>query len=161
MSEIVAITSSDRARVLALNTAHVVELSPLDEQSLAALLDGSFYAARIGNLDALLIALDENHATYTSPNYLWFRQRYHRFVYVDRIVVADHARGKGYAKRLYRDLMARATLAGHEVLVCEVNSEPPNAASEAFHAFLGFKVVGTATINGGAKTVSYLARRLF
>jgi uncharacterized protein len=41
-----------------------------------------------------------------------------------------------------------------------VNSDPPNPASDAFHAALGFEVVGEAAIHDGAKTVRYLARRL-
>jgi hypothetical protein len=40
--------------------------------------------------------------------------------------------------------------------VCEVNSDPPNPPSDALHASLGFKEVGSAAIHGGAKTVRYL-----
>ena len=49
---------------------------------------------------------------------------------------------------------------GHERVVCEVNREPPNPASDAFHATLGFSEVGAAAIHGGSKTVRYLAREL-
>lgn len=160
MTDLLDISPDAYEPFLALNAAHVVELSPLDRESLAGLLAGSFYARRIGVAEAALIALDEGHATYASPNYLWFRQRYPRFVYIDRIVVADSARGKGHARRLYGDLIERARAAGHDILVCEVNSEPPNPASDAFHAALGFKEIGSAEIHGGAKTVRYLALRL-
>ena len=114
------------------------------------------YARRIGELDAFLIAFDQD-ARYDSPNFLWFRDRYPRFVYVDRIVVAAPVRGRGLARNLYRDLFARATAAGHERVVCEVNSNPPNPGSDAFHTALGFAGVGNAAIHGGAKTVRYLA----
>jgi predicted GNAT superfamily acetyltransferase len=40
-----------------------------------------------------------------------------------------------------------------------VNSQPPNPISDAFHAAQGFTEVGTAVIEGGAKTVRYLLRR--
>lgn len=160
MTDLLDISPDAYEPVLALNAAHVVELSPLDRESLAGLLAGSFYARRIGVAEAALIALDEGHATYASPNYLWFRQRYPRFVYIDRVVVVDSARGKGHARRLYGDLIERARAAGHDILVCEVNSEPPNPASDAFHAALGFKEIGSAEIHGGAKTVRYLALRL-
>ncbi|MFC0407179.1 GNAT family N-acetyltransferase [Roseomonas elaeocarpi] len=146
--------------LLALNNAHAVELSLLDGAGLRTLLDGAFSARCIGALDAVLIALDERHATYASPNYLWFRARYGRFVYVDRVVVAEAMRGKGLARRLYADLIERALAAGHDLLVCEVNSDPPNPASDTFHAALGFKEVGAAAIHGGVKTVRYLALRL-
>ena len=100
-------------------------------------------------------AFDET-ADYDSPNYLWFRARYPRFVYVDRIVVAPAARGRGHARRLYGELVARAIEAGQEQIVCEVNLEPPNPASDAFHAALAFHEVGRGAIPGGAKTVRYL-----
>jgi predicted GNAT superfamily acetyltransferase len=45
-------------------------------------------------------------------------------------------------------------------VVCEVNSEPPNPASDAFHAAMGFTEVGRATIHQGRKTVRYLTREL-
>ena len=44
-------------------------------------------------------------------------------------------------------------------MVCEVNAEPPNPASDAFHAALGFTEVGQATLNRG-KVVRYFARLL-
>ena len=47
-----------------------------------------------------------------------------------------------------------------DTVVCEVNREPPNPASDAFHAALGFSEVGLAAIHGGSKTVRYLARAL-
>ena len=145
---------------LALNNAHAMELSWLNPAQLRSLLRQAFYARRIGNLEAFLLALDERASEYDSPNYLWFRSRYPRFVYVDRVVVSSEARGRGHARRLYADLIACATEAGHDLVVCEVNSAPSNKASEAFHASLGFTEVGTAVIHGGEKTVRYLALSL-
>jgi len=110
-------------------------------------------------LDAFLIALNEE-ARYDSPNYLWFRARYPRFVYVDRVVVAPHARGRGLARLLYADLFDFASRAGHELIVCEVNINPPNPGSDALHATLGFSEVGQATIRDGSKTVRDLGRAL-
>ena len=88
---------------------------------------------------AVLMCMD---ADYDSPNFLWFRQRYERFVYVDRVVTAGAARGRGLAGRLYRELVERARGAGHERIVCEVNADPPNPGSEAFHRKFGFRPVG-------------------
>lgn len=147
------------AAVLALNNAHAVELSWLDPGRLGALLARAFYARVVGHAEAFLLAFDEG-ARYDSPNYLWFRGRYPRFVYVDRLAVAPAARGRGHARRLYADLIGRATAAGHGVVACEVNSDPPNPASDALHAALGFTEVGRAAIHGGTKTVRYLARSI-
>jgi uncharacterized protein len=123
------------------------------------LLTQAFHARRIGKVAAFLLTFDQD-ADYDSPNYLWFRERYRRFVYVDRIVVAPAMRKRGLAHRLYEDLFRAVHAAGHERVVCEVNSNPPNPASDAFHASLGFAEVGHAAIHGGAKTVRYLARPL-
>jgi len=113
------------AALLALNNAHARELSWLAPERLEHLVAQAFMARRIGNIDAFLLALDQD-AAYDSPNFQWFRARYPRFVYVDRIVVAASARGRGCARRLYNDLFEHARRAGHDRLVCEVNSSPPN-----------------------------------
>jgi predicted GNAT superfamily acetyltransferase len=151
--------SSLSAALLALNNAHAQELSWLEPDRLQHLVREAFYARRIGDLDAFLIAFDQD-ARYDSPNFLWFRERYPRFVYIDRIVTAAQARGRGLAQRLYFDLFEQAARAGHERVVCEINLSPPNPGSDAFHAALGFTEVGGAAIHGGAKTVRYLARTL-
>jgi predicted GNAT superfamily acetyltransferase len=145
--------------LLALNNSHAEELSWLEPEQIKHLVAQAFYARRIGDLDAFLIALDQN-GQYDNPNFRWFRARYDRFVYVDRIVVAPSARGKGCARRLYADLFDYAETAGHDQIVCEVNRQPPNPSSDAFHSALGFVEVGIASIHDGRKTVRYLSRSL-
>jgi predicted GNAT superfamily acetyltransferase len=145
--------------LLALNNEHAQQLSWLTPARLEYLVGQSFLARRIGNLEAFLLAFGQD-ARYDSPNFLWFCARYPRFVYVDRIVVASSARGRGHARRLYDDLFRHAVAANHTRVVCEVNTEPPNPASDAFHAALGFVEVGTASVYGGSRTVRYLSRAL-
>jgi predicted GNAT superfamily acetyltransferase len=145
--------------VLALNNKHAEELSWLEPAQLSHLVSQAFYARRIGKLEAFLLAFDQD-ADYDSPNFLWFKKRYPRFVYVDRIAVAESARGRGHARLLYRDLFDIAADNGHDIVVCEVNSDPPNPASDAFHAALGFLEIGQAAIHGGKKSVRYFARSL-
>jgi predicted GNAT superfamily acetyltransferase len=149
---------SSTTELLSLNNAHARELSWLEPDRFCQLLLGAFLARRIGG-DAFLLAFDQD-ADYDSPNFLWFRARYSRFVYVDRIAVAPAARGRGYARRLYNNLFQHAPAAGHQRVVCEVNSDPPNPGSDAFHAALGFAEVGKAAIYGGVRTVRYLSRML-
>lgn len=153
------ILPADEPDVLALNTIHAAELSLLDAAGLKRLLAAAYLARRIGRVDAFLIAFDQD-ADYASPNFLWFRERYPRFAYVDRIAVAEAARGRGHARRLYEHLFEQARRDGHAVVTCEVNADPPNPASDAFHAALGFRVVGEAAIYGGERTVRYFERRL-
>ncbi|WP_296599177.1 GNAT family N-acetyltransferase [Phenylobacterium sp.] len=150
------LTGEVGAALLALNNAHAQELSWLEPAKLAAMVDEAFLARRVGQGDALLIAFDQD-AAYDSPNFLWFRARYDRFVYVDRIVVAEKARGRGLAKALYLELFAAARSAVHARVVCEINADPPNPASDAFHAALGFAEVGAAVLQGG-KAVRYFER---
>lgn len=159
LPELLPIPAEIEPAVLALNNAHAVELSWLDAGRLHALLGQAFRARRIRAVEAFAIALDQA-ACYDSPNYLWFRRRCARFVYVDRVVVAAAARGRGHARRLYADLFHHAAVAGHRQVVCEVNLDPPNPASDAFHAALGFAAIGSAAIHGGSKTVRYLTRPL-
>jgi predicted GNAT superfamily acetyltransferase len=108
---------------------------------------------------ALLLAFEQNDS-YEGGHFFWFRSRFDKFLYVDRVVVAEGHRKHGLGRLLYADLFGRAELLGHTSVVCEVNSQPPNPISARFHAAQGFNEVGTATIDDGAKTVSYLLKRL-
>ncbi len=154
-----SISDEVRPAVLALNNEHAAELSWLEPERLSFLIGEAFYARCVGDLEAFLLAFDQD-ADYDSPNFLWFKIRYPRFVYIDRIAVAASARGRGHARRLYHDLFDVAGRNGHDIVVCEVNSDPPNPASDAFHAALGFAEVGHASIHGGKKSVRYFARPL-
>lgn len=153
------VSPQDEPAVLALNNEHAAELSWLEPEHLSFLLGEAFYARRIGSLEAFIMTFDQD-ASYDSPNFLWFRDRYPRFVYVDRVVVAAAARGRGHARRLYEDLFEQASRASQAIVTCEVNAEPPNPASDAFHAALGFAEVGDAVIHGGRKSVRYYTRRI-
>ena len=156
--EMLDLAKARQESALALNNAHAAELSWLEPHEFSRLVAEAFHARAVGECDAFLIAFDQ-HADYQSPNFLWFRSRYERFVYVDRVVVAASARGRGLARALYADLFGKASDAGHRIVTCEVNAEPPNPASDAFHAALGFVVVGSAAIQS-AKKVRYYARDL-
>lgn len=153
------IGAGEAARVLDLNNAHALETSLLDAARLAEMLDEAFLATRIGDVDAFLIVFDET-ARYDSPNFVWFQAKYPDFVYVDRIITGPNARGKGYARALYEDLFENAAARGHKRVVCEVNFDPPNPGSDAFHAALGFVEVGRQLLPGSGKTVRYLSKNI-
>jgi len=142
-------------RAVALNNAHAIQLSWIDDVRFSFLTRHAFYARRVGDLDAFLIALDQSVA-YDSVNYAWFKSRYRQFVYVDRVAVDPAARRRGLAQALYRDLFDCALKAGHSVIVSEVNLSPPNLSSDLFHQRFGFRSVGEARIERGSKTVQYL-----
>jgi uncharacterized protein len=145
--------------LLSLNNAHATETGPLTREELAQMLSTAFHSASVGvGKDGLLIAFDQD-AAYQSPNFLWFKARTETFVYVDRIIVAEHARGRGLARTFYEDLFDHARKAGHVRIVCEVNLDPPNPGSLSFHGALGFVGVGEAVLENG-KTVRYMERAL-
>lgn len=145
-----------RAAVLALNARVETHTSPLDPARLDALLAASSLSLATPDGAAFVIAFDEG-ADYDSPNFLWFRNRLDSFLYVDRIVVAPALRGLGMARALYGRVFAAVAAAGRERVVCEVNFEPPNPGSDAFHAALGFAEMGRGAPAPG-KVVRYLAR---
>jgi hypothetical protein len=152
------LTPEDYAWVLALSAENEVETSAIDRAWVEAMSREWFLGLACGDNEAYAIIFDQD-SRYGSVNFLWHRERSERFVYVDRIVVAAAARGKGYARALYEHVFAAAARAGHDRVVCEVNFDPPNPASDAFHARMGFAEVGRAVLANG-KTVRYLAREL-
>ncbi|PPT75599.1 GNAT family N-acetyltransferase [Xanthomonas arboricola pv. populi] len=153
-----AVQRHDHSALLALNNAHATELSLLDAEGLAALLQLAWHARLVAPADGLLIALDQG-AAYANPNFAWMAQRFARFVYIDRIVIAAHAQGRGLARQLYDELIHTARAASQPCLVCEVNLLPPNPASLALHLQLGFLPIGDAMLGNG-KHVQYLEKLL-
>lgn len=153
------IGAADLPALQALNDAHAAEVNAMAPADFAALV-GAAFAARMldapgGGPAGFCIAL--THATpRQGPNHGWFQDRLPAFAYVDRIVIAAAFRGQGLARLLYADLLARARAAGLPVLACEVNLDPPNPASMAFHERFGFTEAGTATDPRNGKRVRYL-----
>jgi hypothetical protein len=150
----------DEPQILSLNEANVVATAPLSASALRNLLSMAFRArvhGRHGHLHGFLIALDEA-APSESPHFRWFLERLPRFVYIDRVVVSDAVRRRGLGRALYRDLAIAAQRAGQHLLCCEVNVDPPNPVSDAFHASMGFVEMGRALLAGSQKSVRYLVR---
>lgn len=144
--------------VLAINNEHAKETSELDLPKLRAMAGRAFLARAAADGAGFVITFDET-SNYDSPNFLWFRDRLERFVYVDRIVVSPAARGRGLARALYGEVFTAALSSGRDRVVCEVNRVPPNPGSDAFHAALGFTETGQGSPAPG-KVVRYLECRL-
>lgn len=143
---------------LRLNRRHEAETSPLTAAQLSGMCAAAFAAPALPDGAGFLLAFDEG-ADYESRNFLWFRARYSRFVYIDRVIVDPAARGQGVARRLYAALYAAARASGRDLVACEVNVAPPNAPSLAFHAREGFAAVAEGDLLPG-KRVAYMLRRL-
>jgi uncharacterized protein len=151
---------ADHPRVLELNQASVQELSALDEsrlQYILALAHRSLVAASDDG-DVLAFALAIAPGTdYDSLNYTTLSEMFETFLYLDRIAVADSARRQGLGAALYDAMEAAAT--PFERMVCDVNIEPRNDASLAFHAARGYREVGELS-HGDVKTVALMSKEL-
>jgi predicted GNAT superfamily acetyltransferase len=149
-------TPADFTEVLALNEESVQYLSPLSYSQLEDLHRRSAFSRVIdveGRVIAFILALVPG-AGYDSVNYQWFENRYAEFLYVDRVVVSRHSRSTGAGSVLYREVFAHASRHMIPVVACEFDVQPPNPASERFHAKFGFIEVGRQSVAGGKKTVS-------
>jgi predicted GNAT superfamily acetyltransferase len=149
---------SARDALLHVNNASARETSLLSEERFDRMIGSARVATFIAPGMAFLLAFEQTDA-YDGGHFKWFCSRYDRILYVDRVVVDEEHRGQGYGQALYADLFRRAEELGHDCIVCEVNVQPPNPGSDRFHAAQGFREVGRATFDHGAKTVRYLLRR--
>ena len=157
------LTAADYEAVLRLNEESVHFLSPMSVQRLTHLHGQAAVhvvaAAASGEVMAFLLAFREG-ADYDSPNYQWFAGRYERFLYVDRVVVSSHSRAGGLGTGLYQHVFAQATEQGVPFVTCEFDVQPPNPASERFHAKFGFIEVGRQSAASGTKLVSLQAAKV-
>jgi len=144
-----------RAAILRLNEYNVRETSPLDADKLGRMIIAARVATMVEPGIAFLLAFDQS-ADYDGWNFIWFRERFDTFLYVDRIIVGEDHRRLRLGRLLYDDLFRRARHLGHQRIACEVNVRPPNPASDAFHASVGFAEVGKGTSTDGSKSVRYL-----
>lgn len=161
------LSPADDAAVLALNNVEVPRVTALGEGDLdryRAVLRDALAIGPEGDPDGFCWTIGPN-TPYWSANYAWVAEHYDRFVYLDRVVVAPRARGRGVARALYDAVSARAAGVADQ-FVLEVNTRPRNDESLAFHAKLGFAEVGRAEPyeadpeTGEVPEVAYLARQI-
>lgn len=148
-------TEDDLADILALNQGALLQVSPLDSQGIKWFAETAAYfrvAESKGKIAGFLIAVAHN-SDYQSIYFQWFCERYPTFLYIDRVIVAEWARGKRVAWRLFEDVERFAASSGYP-LTSDVYSRPPNEISLAFHQKYGFELVGTQPVEGEAKEVA-------
>src|SRR3546814_19687504 len=89
--------------ILALNNAAGPAILPLDAARLRWFFDTAEYfrvAVRDGTLSGFLVGFG-SESGHDSSNFRWFAERYERFFYIDRIVVATRRRGAALARPFY------------------------------------------------------------
>ena len=157
--ELIDVCGGDLKQIVRLNRSCLPHVNDIDMDAFCHYLwhaDHFRVARENGTILGFLVGLGPGH-DYDSPNYRWFSERYDTFLYVDRIVVAAQARGRGIGRSLYAEAEAQAARTGCP-LACEVNLRPRNDASLAFHERLGFTRVGEQDTEDGAKTVALLLK---
>jgi predicted GNAT superfamily acetyltransferase len=147
--------------VLALNNAAGASILPMDAARLRFFWEHAEYfrvAEQDGLITGFLIALSQD-APHDSPNFLWFRERYERFLYIDRIVIARQRRGSGRGRAFYADVQSFAELRW-PLLCCEVFLQSGNDPALFFHGSFGFREVGQQTMPGTDIRASMLQKEL-
>ncbi|MBS0194840.1 MAG: GNAT family N-acetyltransferase [Proteobacteria bacterium] len=155
------VCEQDLPSVLALNNAAGAGILPIDSERLRYFWEHAVYfrvAERDGAIAGFLIALSTD-AAYSSPNFLWFREHYPDFVYIDRIVIAGAHRGEGLGHVFYADVQSFAEVRSQR-LACEVFVTGGNDAALLFHGGFGFKQVGQQVQSGSGLRAVYLIKDL-
>lgn len=156
------VTDMDVDRLVVLNNASVPAVPDTPADDMAELLDASSLALVAVDPETpsdplgFVVALDGGE-DWSGENYAWFEERGLDHLYVDRIVVGEGARGRGIGKLFYDAVFDAARIAGHDVVTCEVNLNPPNPGSLRFHGRLGFSERGQQLTKGGDILVAKLA----
>ena len=159
LSSFDALTLADVPRLVELNDAASPAVPITSETEMAALLGAAGFTLAARDDDTLVGFVIGMHpgAEYASENYRFFDARSVDFLYVDRIVIDGERRGAGIGRALYEAVFDLARTGGLREVTCEVNLDPPNPESLAFHARLGFARVGEQETKNGSVTVVLLA----
>ena len=147
--------------VLALNNAAGPGILPMDAAKLRFFWEHADYfriAEKDGLLAGFLVAVSQD-APHDSPNFLWFRERYPEFLYIDRIVVATTRRGAGVGRVFYGDVQSFAEVRVPR-LSAEVFLENSSHPALVFHGSFGFREVGQNTKAGPGLRAAMLVKEL-
>ncbi len=149
-------THYDLEDLLVLNQSEVPHVGDIDIARMNHLFDEAawFPVLEIDGAVAGFVMVMDHTANYDSLNFLWFKERYKCFCYVDRIAVSPGFRRRGAAGMMYDDCI-RFGAANHlPLLALEYNITPPNPVSAAFHKAYGFREVGRRRDGETSKEVS-------
>jgi predicted GNAT superfamily acetyltransferase len=141
------ITDDDLDAIVALNDRHVELTAPMDRARLVELAGAADHADVIeadGELGGFVITFAPG-ASYDGTHFGWFSERYDDFCYLDRIIVHEDFQRRGLGTFTYDQIEGDC---GRPVLALEVNLDPPNEPSLAFHRARGYTEVGQSDASG-------------
>ena len=151
------VTDADLARILEINEANVPAVGGATLEHLTHLVAESSIALvttmadpEIGTEIAGFCIVFAPQADYDSVNYLWFMEHHPRSMYLDRVAFDDRFHGRGLGSAMYAEVDRRIRRGHPDAtgLTLEVNIDPPNEPSLAFHRKLGFDEVGRQVSKG-------------
>ncbi|MCM2355624.1 MAG: GNAT family N-acetyltransferase [Arenimonas sp.] len=147
--------------VVALNNAAGPSILPMDLAKARFFWEHAEYfrvAEQDGLISGFLVALSQD-APHDSPNFLWFRERYPEFLYIDRIVIARPRRGGGRGRAFYADVQSFAEVRWPQ-LACEVFLQTGNDPALLFHGSFGFREVGQNVMPASGIRASMLLKEM-
>lgn len=154
------IEAEDLDAVWALNNSAGCSIVPIDRERMRQLFDVARYfrvAHYNGELAGFQIALSPE-ARYDSPNFLWFREHFADFLYIDRIVIDSRFRRHGIGRVFYADVLSFAEVR-YPILTCEVFIEPRDDVALVFFGTNGFQEVGQQVLSN-SRRVSLMVKEM-
>jgi len=143
----------DHAAVLRLNEGSRPEVWPLAETDLSNLLAfGGYHLVAVDTEEHVLGYLLSFPYTsrYDDAEIREFRRLIAEpFLYICQVVIASEHRRHGIGRAFYDAVADHAQRAGIQALCCDVNTDPPNPTSLAFHHTLGFKQITERRASNG------------
>ena len=119
--------------------------------NLIKISDISYGFIKKGICLGFVICLREN-TNYQSINYKFFKKRHNKFLYIDRIAIANKYQSFGIGSTFYNKLITIKDK--YNIPICaEVNIDPPNELSIDFHKKHGFSKIAESTIKEGYSVV--------
>jgi predicted GNAT superfamily acetyltransferase len=140
----------DLESVLRINAQARPGVAALDHAELERLLGiGAMLtvAEDLGTVSGYLLSFRYG-AAYDGEEFRYLQQHLsEKFLYIDQVAVDARSQRRGLASALYRSLFDHAAEFG--AFCCEVNLDPPNDGSMAFHQRLGFRAIRELKVRDG------------
>lgn len=150
------IDSKSLEEMWAINQANIPEVGSIptiEEFQRLTLLSSHIIVVQQNTEMAGFIILMREDQDYHSLNYKFLINKFDHFLYVDRVAIKDGFRRQGLGKKIYDEVFIIAGSLNIDVC-CEVNTEPRNDPSLAFHSYYEFEEVGEKDF--GDHSVVYL-----
>ncbi|MBI5422989.1 MAG: GNAT family N-acetyltransferase [Opitutae bacterium] len=154
------LTSADGDAVLRLNAENRPAVATIEAGDLPWLLAGEGHhlvaVNSSGHVIGYLLSFPRD-STYDDTEMAELRRLLAEpFYYICQVALAREQRGRGIGRAFYAAVAQVARERGARFLCCDVNLDPPNPESHAFHERLGFRRIATGVASNGFK-IAYLA----